>query len=131
MDRRRPTCRWLLAFFPGRKRRPCGNSGVPAANTSPARVTQALTVGATDRTDTRPTWSNYGTALDLFAPGVDITSVRRTSDTATYTGRHLVRRTVRRRCRRDLSQRQPDGHPGHGQLGRPDRRLPPRPRRQA
>ncbi|MEV0608988.1 S8 family peptidase [Polymorphospora rubra] len=63
-----------------------GNSGVPAANTSPARVTQALTVGATNRTDTRPTWSNYGTALDLFAPGVDITSVWRTSDTATYTG---------------------------------------------
>jgi hypothetical protein len=63
-----------------------GNSGVPATGTSPARVTEALTVGATDRTDTRPTWSNYGTVLDLFAPGVDITSAWRTSNTATYTG---------------------------------------------
>ncbi|GIG88742.1 S8 family peptidase [Plantactinospora endophytica] len=63
-----------------------GNSGVPATGTSPARVTEALTVGATNRTDTRASWSNYGTALDLFAPGVDITSAWRTSNAATYTG---------------------------------------------
>ncbi|MFG1607681.1 S8 family serine peptidase [Actinoplanes sp. NPDC049265] len=63
-----------------------GNSGANASNTSPARVTEALTVGATDRTDVRANWSNYGSVLDLFAPGVDITSDWRTSDTATYTG---------------------------------------------
>ena len=63
-----------------------GNSGVNAANTSPARVTEALTVGATGRTDARASWSNYGAVLDLFAPGVDITSAWRTSNTATYTG---------------------------------------------
>ncbi|WKU06130.1 S8 family peptidase [Micromonospora sp. HUAS LYJ1] len=63
-----------------------GNSGVPATGTSPARVTEALTVGATDQTDTRASWSNYGTALDLFAPGVAITAAWRTGDTATYTG---------------------------------------------
>ena len=63
-----------------------GNSGVNAANTSPARVTEALTVGATSRTDARASWSNYGSVLDLFAPGVDITSAWRTSNTATYTG---------------------------------------------
>nr|BFE70435.1 hypothetical protein GCM10020092_037360 [Actinoplanes digitatis] len=57
-----------------------------AANTSPARVTEALTVGATGRTDARASWSNYGAVLDLFAPGVDITSAWRTSNTATYTG---------------------------------------------
>ncbi|MEU6078474.1 S8 family serine peptidase [Micromonospora sp. NPDC047074] len=59
---------------------------MPATGTSPARVGEALTIGATDRTDTRPTWSNHGTALDLFAPGVDITAAWRTNDSATYTG---------------------------------------------
>ncbi|WP_305790007.1 S8 family peptidase [Symbioplanes lichenis] len=63
-----------------------GNSGVNASTTSPARVTEALTVGATDRTDARASWSNYGAVLDLFAPGVSITSDWRTSNTATYTG---------------------------------------------
>lgn len=63
-----------------------GNSGVPASNTSPARVTEALTVGATNSSDNRPSWSNYGSAVDLFAPGVGITSAWRTSNTATYTG---------------------------------------------
>lgn len=63
-----------------------GNSGVNAANTSPARVTEGLTVGATGNTDARASWSNYGSVLDLFAPGVSITSAWRTSNTATYTG---------------------------------------------
>ncbi|MFC4063879.1 S8 family peptidase [Actinoplanes subglobosus] len=63
-----------------------GNSGVNAANTSPARVTEGLTVGATSNTDAKASWSNYGSVLDLFAPGVSITSSWRTSDTATYTG---------------------------------------------
>jgi subtilisin family serine protease len=63
-----------------------GNSGVDASTTSPARVTEALTVGATGRTDAKASWSNYGSVLDLFAPGVDITSAWRTSNTATYTG---------------------------------------------
>ena len=51
-----------------------GNSGRDACNFSPARVTTALTVGATDGTDTRASWSNFGKCLDLFAPGVGITS---------------------------------------------------------
>ncbi|SFF58662.1 Subtilase family protein [Actinoplanes philippinensis] len=63
-----------------------GNSGVNASSTSPARVTEALTVGATSNTDAKASWSNYGSVLDLFAPGVSITSSWRTSDTATYTG---------------------------------------------
>ncbi|GIE35298.1 hypothetical protein Ait01nite_083430 [Actinoplanes italicus] len=63
-----------------------GNSGVNAANSSPARVTEALTVGATGNTDAKASWSNYGSVLDLFAPGVSITSAWRTSNTATYTG---------------------------------------------
>ncbi|WP_432826533.1 S8 family peptidase [Dactylosporangium sp. CA-092794] len=63
-----------------------GNAGADAANASPARVGEALTVGATDRTDTRPSWSNYGSAVDLFAPGVDITSDWRTAGTYTASG---------------------------------------------
>jgi subtilisin family serine protease len=62
-----------------------GNSGVSACNTSPARVAEAITVGATDKTDTRPSWSNYGTCLDMFAPGVNIKSDWYTSTTATNT----------------------------------------------
>lgn len=63
-----------------------GNSGVDASSTSPARVTEGLTVGATDSSDARASWSNYGSVLDLFAPGVNITSDWNSSDTATYTG---------------------------------------------
>jgi subtilisin family serine protease len=56
-----------------------------ACNTSPARVAAAITVGATDNTDKKASWSNYGTCLDIFAPGVNITSTWNTSDTATNT----------------------------------------------
>ncbi|MFD6076611.1 S8 family peptidase [Streptomyces hydrogenans] len=62
-----------------------GNSGVNARNSSPARVTEALTVGATGNTDAKASWSNYGAVLDLFAPGVSITAGWHTSDTATNT----------------------------------------------
>ena len=51
-----------------------GNSNTNACNTSPARVKAALTTGATDSTDRRASFSNYGSCLDLFAPGVAITS---------------------------------------------------------
>ncbi|SDG45999.1 Peptidase inhibitor I9 [Lentzea fradiae] len=62
-----------------------GNSNANAANTSPARVTEALTVGSTERTDARSSFSNYGSVVDVFAPGRDITSAWHTSDTATNT----------------------------------------------
>jgi subtilisin family serine protease len=54
-----------------------GNTaGVPqdACKSSPARVPAALTVGATDSKDAAASWSNYGSCVDLFAPGVGITS---------------------------------------------------------
>jgi subtilisin family serine protease len=51
-----------------------GNSNTNACATSPARVPAAITIGATDRTDKRASFSNYGSCLDLFAPGVNITS---------------------------------------------------------
>lgn len=51
-----------------------GNDNTDANNTSPARVRQAITVGASDINDNRASFSNYGTALDVFAPGVSVTS---------------------------------------------------------
>ncbi|MFH8837010.1 S8 family peptidase [Streptomyces sp. NPDC017868] len=62
-----------------------GNSGTNASSSSPARVAAALTVGATSNTDAKASWSNYGSVLDLFAPGVSITAGWNTSDTATNT----------------------------------------------
>lgn len=62
-----------------------GNSNVDACTTSPARVPQALTVGATASSDSRAYYSNTGSCLDLFAPGSSITSAWNTSSTATNT----------------------------------------------
>jgi subtilisin family serine protease len=62
-----------------------GNSNADACNFTPARVPAAITVGATTNTDARASYSNYGTCLDLFAPGSSITSAWYTSDTATST----------------------------------------------
>ncbi|CAL9295638.1 S8 family peptidase [Streptomyces sp. SudanB52_2052] len=59
-----------------------GNDGRPAGLYSPAGVKEALTVGATDRGDAKPAFSNHGPALDLFAPGVGIVSATAASDTA-------------------------------------------------
>jgi subtilisin family serine protease len=56
-----------------------------ACNTSPARVGEAMTISATDRTDRKASWANYGSCVDWFAPGVSITSSWYTSDTATNT----------------------------------------------
>ncbi|MFI9153446.1 S8 family peptidase [Streptomyces sp. NPDC053367] len=62
-----------------------GNSNSNASSFSPARVTEALTVGATTSTDARASYSNYGSVLDVFAPGSSVTAGWNTSDTATNT----------------------------------------------
>ena len=62
-----------------------GNSNASACNSSPARVGEALTVGASTSSDARASFSNYGSCLDLFAPGSSITSAWSTGDTATNT----------------------------------------------
>ena len=66
-----------------------GNSNADACDVSPARVTAAITVGATDNNDTR--WydeyegSNYGTCVTLFAPGVNVAGpVAGTASDITY-----------------------------------------------
>jgi subtilisin family serine protease len=56
-----------------------------ACNFSPARVGAAMTIGATDSTDRKASWSNYGSCVDWFAPGVSITSAWYNSNTATRT----------------------------------------------
>jgi subtilisin family serine protease len=58
-------------------------NGQDACLVSPARVTNAITVGSTNDADSKASSSNFGTCLDIFAPGVDITSTWHTSDTAT------------------------------------------------
>lgn len=58
---------------------------VDACTTSPARVAAAITVSATDSSDTKPAWANTGTCVDIFAPGVSITSDWYSSNTATNT----------------------------------------------
>jgi subtilisin family serine protease len=62
-----------------------GNSNANACNYSPARVAAANTVGSTTSADARSSFSNYGTCLDIFAPGSSITSAWNTSDSATNT----------------------------------------------
>ena len=62
-----------------------GNSNANACDYSPARAATAITVGATTSSDARASYSNYGTCLDIFAPGSSIKSAWYTSTTATNT----------------------------------------------
>ncbi len=62
-----------------------GNSGANACNYSPARVANAITVGSTTSTDARSSFSNFGSCVNIFAPGSSIRSAWHTSNTATNT----------------------------------------------
>lgn len=59
-----------------------GNENANACNSSPGRVPEVLTVAASDVNDTRASFSNYGTCVDLHAPGVGIVSAGIASDSA-------------------------------------------------
>ena len=59
-----------------------GNEDQDACDTSPARTPPAITVGATTRQDQRADFSNWGSCLDIFAPGTEIDSAWHTSDSA-------------------------------------------------
>ncbi|XP_033121286.1 aqualysin-1-like [Anneissia japonica] len=63
-----------------------GNNNTHACSRSPSRVIEAITVGATDINDKRASFSNYGSAVDIFAPGVAIISL----DNATNTGTKIM-----------------------------------------
>ncbi len=60
-----------------------GNANINACTVSPARTANALTAAASDISDVRASFSNFGSCIDIFAPGVAITSDWNTSNTAT------------------------------------------------
>jgi subtilisin family serine protease/subtilisin-like proprotein convertase family protein len=62
-----------------------GNETTDACTRSPASTPNGITVGATTNTDARASYSNYGTCLDIFAPGSNITSAWHTGNSATNT----------------------------------------------
>jgi subtilisin family serine protease len=62
-----------------------GNESIDACNRSPASTPTAITVGSTASNDTRSYFSNWGTCVDLFAPGSDITSAWWNADNAINT----------------------------------------------
>ena len=59
-----------------------GNDTDDACNYSPARVAEAITVGATNQADARAGFSNFGSCVDIYAPGVRIVSAGIANDTA-------------------------------------------------
>jgi serine protease len=69
-----------------------GNSNANACNSSPARAANAITVGSTTSTDARSSFSNFGSCLDLFAPGSGILSawIGSTSATRTISGTSMA-----------------------------------------
>jgi len=56
-----------------------------ACGTSPARVAEALTVSATDSSDRKASWANYGSCVDIFAPGVSVQSASSSNDSGSTT----------------------------------------------
>ncbi|UZX04557.1 S8 family serine peptidase [Arthrobacter sp. CDRTa11] len=60
-----------------------GNSAVDACGSSPARLSAAVTVAASDSADRQASFSNFGSCVDLYAPGVGIVSAHHTSASAT------------------------------------------------
>ena len=62
-----------------------GNDAMDACWASPARVAEAITIGATTSSDARASYSNYGSCLDLFAPGSGITSAWHTGTAVSAT----------------------------------------------
>ncbi len=67
-----------------------GNDDRASCGGSPARVAQAVNSGATDRRDRRASFSNFGICVDLFAPGVDITSARRGGGSTLLSGTSMA-----------------------------------------
>jgi len=60
-----------------------GNENSDACNVSPAKVPDAITVGASDKSDIFASYSNWGKCVDIIAPGTDIESTGHTSPTST------------------------------------------------
>ena len=67
-----------------------GNSNANACNYSPASAGAAYTVAASDKTDTKASFSNYGSCVDGYAPGVGIKSAWINSGTNTISGTSMA-----------------------------------------
>jgi aqualysin 1 len=72
-----------------------GNSGASACNYSPARAgagsnNGVMTIAATDSSDREASWSNYGSCVDVWAPGVSILSTRLNGGTTTMSGTSMA-----------------------------------------
>ena len=67
-----------------------GNSNANACNSSPSRVPDAVTVGATNVEDGTPRFTNWGECIDIFAPGVDVLSTTPDQDTSVFSGTSMA-----------------------------------------
>ncbi|KAI1304533.1 peptidase S8/S53 domain-containing protein [Xylaria venustula] len=67
-----------------------GNSNTDASSTSPAGEPQVCTVGATTSTDARASFSNYGSIVDVFAPGEDVQSTWNNGGTNIISGTSMA-----------------------------------------
>jgi subtilisin family serine protease len=70
-----------------------GNEGEDACNHSPARAGTndgVITTAATASNDTEPSWSNYGSCVDLWAPGAAILSTKKGGGTTTLSGTSMA-----------------------------------------
>jgi serine protease len=67
-----------------------GNENSNACNSSPARAPNALTVASSTSSDARSSFSNYGSCVDLFAPGSSIKSARIGSGSTTMSGTSMA-----------------------------------------
>ncbi|KAI1074555.1 subtilisin-like protein [Whalleya microplaca] len=67
-----------------------GNDNSNAANSSPASEPTVCTVGATTSADARASYSNYGSVVDIFAPGTDVLSTWNNGNTNTISGTSMA-----------------------------------------
>ena len=72
-----------------------GNEGANACNSSPARAGAGsnngiATTAATDSRDMEASWSNYGSCVDIWAPGVSVLSTRKGGGTTTMSGTSMA-----------------------------------------
>ena len=67
-----------------------GNSNGDASYASPASEPTAITVGSTDRYDRRSNFSNYGSIVDIYAPGTSIVSTRNNGGSTTMSGTSMA-----------------------------------------
>jgi subtilisin family serine protease len=67
-----------------------GNDGADASTKSPASEPSVLTVAAHDSNNTNASWSNFGSLVDLSAPGVNTLSLSRSGGTTTMSGTSMA-----------------------------------------